>query len=205
MSRQSAAKSSNTAYYIRLSLTLLIISLVVALLLGVVNGLTAGPIEDIKQEKKAKAMSAVMADCTYQQETVSDDMTAAAAAFESKLGEVYSAKAADGSLAGYVLEVLPSGFGGDIDMMVGVSKDGAVTGVYVVTASETAGVGTKVTENKNNKAGVPMLDQFIGKSIADGSQLSVGSNVDAVSGATVSSKAVTRGINAALSVRALLG
>jgi len=87
---------------------------------------------------------------------------------------------------------------------VGVDAEGKVTGVSVVSATETAGVGTKVTSNKNNKAGVPVLDQFIGKGTAEG-ELTVGVNVDAVSGATVTSKAVTRGVNAALAVKTILG
>ena len=121
------AKSSDTAYYVKLSLTLLIISLVVAALLGVVNGVTAGPIETIKAEKKAAAMSVVMQDCTFEEVTASDEMSAAATGFESKIAGIYAATGADGSKAGYVLEVIPSGFGGDIDMMVGISAEGPVS------------------------------------------------------------------------------
>ena len=58
------------------------------------------------------------------------------------------------------------------------------------------GIGTKVCGNELNDAGVPVLDQFIGMSGAG--TLSVGSNVTAISGATVSSKGITTGVNAAL-------
>ena len=89
-------------------------------------------------------------------------------------------------------------------MMVGVDGEGGVTGVSIVKHSETSGIGTKVAENEPNKAGVGMLSQFEGMSAADGT-LAVGTNVDAVSGATVSSRGVTAGVNAALAVAAVMG
>ena len=199
-----SAQKSNVAYYAKLAGVLLIISLVVAGMLGVVNGMTADIIAEAKAAKKAEAMSVVLADCSFEEVAVTEDMVAASAAFESELASVYAGKDSSGAAAGYVMEVTPSGFGGAISMVVGVDAAGKVTGVSVISNSETAGVGTKVTQNKNNKSGVPVLDQFIGKSAADG-ELTVGTNVDAVSGATVSSKAVTRGVNAALAVKAILG
>lgn len=89
-------------------------------------------------------------------------------------------------------------------MMVGLDADGIVTGVSVVDSSETAGIGTKVTGNEPLSSGVGVLDQFIGKSAADGT-LTVGSNVVAITGATVSTKGVTTGVNAALAVDAVMG
>ena len=65
-------------------------------------------------------------------------------------------------------------------------------------------IGTKVADNEPNKAGVGMLSQFEGMSAADGT-LAVGVNVDAVSGATVSSRGVTAGVNAALAVAGVMG
>jgi electron transport complex protein RnfG len=84
-------------------------------------------------------------------------------------------------------------------MMVGVDTDGIVTGVSIVSNSETKGIGSKVMSNVNG-----VLDQFKGKSAADGT-LSVGKNVDAISGATVSSRGVTTGVNAALAVAGVIG
>ena len=86
---------------------------------------------------------------------------------------------------------LPEEAGGD--------GEGAVTGVSIVDNAETAGIGSKVMENQNG-----VLDQFIGKSAADGT-LAVGTNVDAITGATVSSKGVTAGVNAALAVAGAIG
>ena len=84
-----------------------------------------------------------------------------------------------------------------------VDGEGAVTGVSIVSHSETSGIGTKVVENKPNAAGTPVLDQFIGMSGAG--SLVVGSNITAVSGATVSTKGITMGANAALAAVEALG
>ena len=79
-----------------------------------------------------------------------------------------------------------------------------MTGVSIVTNSETSGIGSKVMGNEPLTNGTGVLDQFIGKSAADGT-LSVGSNVDAITGATVSTKGVTTGVNAALAVAGVIG
>ena len=71
-------------------------------------------------------------------------------------------------------------------------------------SSETSGIGTKVVGNEPTASGVGVLDQFIGKSAADGT-LTVGTNVDAITGATVSTKGVTAGVNAALAAVAAMG
>ena len=69
--------------------------------------------------------------------------------------------------------------------------------------AETSGIGSKVMDNMPTAKGVGVLDQFVGMSGAG--SLSVGSNVDAISGATVSSKGVTKGINTALAAAEAIG
>jgi electron transport complex protein RnfG len=104
-----------------------------------------------------------------------------------------------GQSAGYAIKVVASGSQGSIEMMVGVDAEGTVTGVSIVSNSETSGIGSRVMANENG-----VLDQFQGKSAADGT-LTVGSNVTAISGATVSTKGVTTGVNAALAVAGVIG
>ena len=116
---------------------------------------------------------------------------------------VYQAQSG-GQPIGYAINVEASGSQGTISMMVGIDMDGAVTGVSIVTNSETSGIGSKVMGNEPLTNGTGVLDQFIGKSAADG-VLSVGSNVDAITGATVSTKGVTTGVNAALAVAGVIG
>ena len=184
-------------YIVKLTVTLLGTCLIVALLLGLVNGVTAGPIAEINQQKTEAAMLAVVSDpdnTTFSDALeLSGNMTAAATA---ALNEMYEVQV-NGEAAGYAVKVTASGSQGSIEMMVGVDAEGAVTGVSVVNHSETSGIGTKVVGNEPTASGVGVLDQFIGKSAADGT-LTVGTNVDAITGATVSTKGVTAGVNAAV-------
>ena len=109
----------------------------------------------------------------------------------------------DAGPAGYALTLISSGSQGNIEMMVGVDETDVVTGVSIVSNSETPGIGSKVMGNEPTASGTPVLDQFIGKSPEDGT-LTVGGNIDGISGATVSSRGVTTGVNAALAVAALM-
>ena len=174
-------------YIVKLTVTLLGTCLIVALLLGLVNGVTAGPIAEINQQKTEAAMLAVVSDpdnTTFSDALeLSGDMTAAATAAGGTLNEMYEVQV-NGEAAGYAVKVTASGSQGSIEMMVGVDAEGAVTGVSVVNHSETSGIGTKVVGNEPTASGVGVLDQFIGKSAADGT-LTVGTNVDAITGATV--------------------
>ena len=200
-------KNMDPKYLIKLTVTLFLTCAVVAGMLGAVNMVTKDKIAAINLEKTQTAMKAVVADpdnSTFSEAlALSDDMTAAALAGGGTLTEAYEVLVG-GAPAGHALKIVASGSQGNIEMMVGLDADGAVTGVSVVKHAETAGIGTKVVDNEPNSKGVPVLDQFVGKSAADGT-LNVGSNVDAITGATVSTKGITAGVNAALSVAGVLG
>ena len=191
-------------FILKVAGTLTVIALVVAALLGLVNSITAGKIAEIDAENTRIAMSAVVpegSEFTDKLE-ISDDVAAAAAAQGGKLTELYGVKNA-GADAGYVMKIAASGSQGTITMMVGVDANKAITGISVVSHAETSGIGTKVMGNEPNAAGVPVLDQFIGMS-GSGS-LVVGKTVTAISGATVSTKGITMGANAALAAVEALG
>lgn len=189
-------------YIIKLTVTLFVTCVIVAGLLGYVNSITAGPIAETNWKNTVEAMKAVVAapDNTEFSEAMenSEAMTAAASGAGATLASVYEATVG-GESAGYAIKVVASGSQGNIEMMVGVDGEGAVSGVSIVKNSETSGIGSKVMTNVNG-----VLDQFIGKSAADGT-LIVGTNVDAISGATVSTKGVTTGVNAALAVAGAIG
>ncbi len=101
---------------------------------------------------------------------LTDDMTAAATAQGGTLAAVYQAQSG-GQPIGYAINVESSGSQGTISMMVGIDMDGAVTGVSIVTNSETSGIGSKVMGNEPLTNGTGVLDQFIGKSAADGTSV----------------------------------
>ena len=191
-------------FILKVAGTLTIISLIVAALLGLVNNVTADKIAAIDAENTRIAMSAVVpegSEFTDKLE-ISDAVAAAASAQGGKLMELYGVTNG-GTEAGYVMKISASGSQGAIVMMVGVDANKAITGISVVSHSETSGIGTKVVGNEPNAAGVPVLDQFQGMSGAG--TLVVGKTVTAISGATVSTKGINMGANAALAVAEVLG
>ena len=189
-------------YIIELTVKLFATCVVVAGLLGVVNQVTSPNIAAINKAKTEEAMKAVVTDAenSYFSDPleISADMAAAAAAAGGTVTEFYEVN--DGVVAiGHALKIVASGSQGNIEMMVGLDLEGTVTGVSIVKHSETAGIGTKVADNELTASGKHVLDQFVGMGIADGT-LTVGSNVDAITGATVSTRGVTAGVNTAIAV-----
>ena len=171
-------------YFAKLAGTLLLISAVVAGLLGLVDHITADKIAAINQEKTAASMEQVLPASAYNEMGYTGGDSLVKALYE-----------AVGS--GYVVEVTPSGFGGTIDMVVGVSVDGSVTGVSIISMSETSGLGA-------NAARDSFREQFVGKT----GSLSVskdGGEIDALTGATITSRAVTSGVNSAVAAVQELG
>ncbi|HIT33724.1 MAG TPA: RnfABCDGE type electron transport complex subunit G [Candidatus Faecousia intestinigallinarum] len=183
-------KTSNVGYILRLSLTLLVICAVVAVLLAEVNAITAPRITASKQEKTAQAVAAVLPD---------GETAAALDTYPDESGIIQAVYASE---TGYAIQVAPSGFDSQINMMVGVSKDGRVLGVSIISHTETAGLGA-VAAAKTEK-GQAFRDQFVGKS----GVLAVskdGGDIDAITSATITSRAVTSGVNAALQCAERLG
>ena len=176
--------SFDPKYIGRITGVLLVICLVVALLLGVVNQITKPKIDAIQAEKIRTAMSQVLQADEY-------------IPWEGDLPKnVTSLSLANsgGEGIGWVVQTTATGSQGPITMMVGIDPTGAVTGVSIVSHSETPTIGTKVVADQS------VLDRFVGMSHADGEiTVNSGSNrFDGVSGATVSSRGVTAGVNAAL-------
>lgn len=167
---------STGAYVLRLTLTLFLITTIVAGLLGLVNYVTADTIAEQIAQKAENAMRQVLEADSYEPLDVPE---------ESAVTAAY--RAGD---RGYVVRVAPNGFGGAIDMMVGVDVSGAVTGVAIVSQSETASLGANCTRED-------FRAQFTGKT----GTLSVSKDsgeIEALTGATVTSRAVTEGVNTAL-------
>jgi electron transport complex protein RnfG len=190
-------------FILRVAGTLTAICLVVAALLGVVNAVTKDKIDAINKANTEASLKAVAANATeFPELPLTVAMTDAASANGAKVTEAYEVKAG-GERVGYAFKMVASGSQGNIEMIVGVDADNAVTGVSIVSNKETAGIGSKVMSNNALPSGVGVLDQFVGKSGAG--TLVVGKTVDAISGATVSSKGVTKGVNAALAVAETLG
>lgn len=185
-------------FVLKVAGTLTVISLVVAALLGVVNMVTEDKIDAINAEKTNQALAAVAPEgAEFTPVELSDAAVAAASAYGT-LDSMYEM-----STGGYAMKIVASGSQGSIEMIVGVDANKALTGVSVVNHSETGGIGTKVINNDPNSAGTPVLDQFIGMSGAG--SLVVGKTVTPISGATVTTKGITAGCNAALAAVEAMG
>ena len=151
------------------------------LILALTNLLTAGKIAANAAEKAAAVRREVMQAADY---TQLDDE-----------GKVYSALDYDGSQLGVIVTTEAKGYGGTIQVMTGIRPSGSVSKVVILSMSETPGLGAKTKETS-------FLDRYIG---SDEPNLAVdkdGGSIAAVSGATISSRAVTEAVNEAISVSA---
>ena len=168
---------------VQLVVTLFLISAICAVLLGLVNNITAGPIAAANEAATNAAMQAVLPADSYEQVEYTGGNALVTAVY----------KAGD---AGYVVQVAPSGFGGNLDVMVGVGADGTCTGVSIISHAETSGLGANATK-ENFRA------QFVGK--ANVAVTKDGGDIAALTGATITSRAVCDGVNAAIEAAASVG
>ena len=180
---------SNVMYVLRLAVTLFLIAAVVAGALAGVNAVTKPIIEQLNDEKTQKAIEAVLPG-GY------DEMITDYADASGIVSKVY--KGANG----YALEVLPGGFDNTITMMVGIDNEGNVLGISIVSHTETAGLGAVAAANTS--AGEAFRGQFVGTS-GSVAVTKDGGELDAITGATITSRAICAGVNAALDCVAGLG
>ena len=169
--------------YKKIVLCLLCICTICAGLLGGTFLLTKGPIaENEAQTINSLLVSIYGSDATFESVAIPEGQNTGG----QKVNAIYCAKHADGSRIGYAIRVLSPGFSDDIDMIVGFENDGSVRKVEIISLSETAGLGSLVSEES-------YLAQYTGKS----GTLALKTDVDAISGATKSSRAVLNGVNTA--------
>ncbi|MFI3226306.1 MAG: RnfABCDGE type electron transport complex subunit G [Clostridia bacterium] len=172
----------------KLSVILCVITSVTALLLGTVNGVTAPIIERLETAATVEAMQQIV--------TTADDFTSLEIPADSNslVTEFYQGTAG-GETVGYCVKVTPSGYGGDITIVVGFDADGTVVGTSVVDHAETPGLGSKIVDQPS------FAEQFIGKStslVITKTGATAANEIDAISGATISSTAMTLGVSTAI-------
>ena len=180
---------STVMYVLRLALILLAITAVVAAALAGINSITKPIIDQLNLEKTQKAIEAVLPGGFDEQITDYADAT-------GLVSKVY--KGANG----YALEVTPGGFDNTITMMVGVDFEGKVLGISIVSHTETAGLGAVAAATTS--AGEAFRGQFVDQS-GSVAVTKDGGTLDAITGATITSRAVCVGVNAALDCVAGLG
>lgn len=184
----SEAKKESTGM---LALMLFLITFITALLLGFVNQVTAPQIAKNNEATRAAAMAEIIPDAEFVEAEPSE--VPAPDKETPAIQNIYEAQK-DGETVGYCMEVLPSGFGGTLTVVVGINTDGTVAGAKVTSHAETPGLGAK------SQSDPTWIVQFAGMP-ADGS-LAVtkdGGSVVPITGSTITSRAVTLAVNTAAS------
>lgn len=164
------------------TIVLFVICIVAAFLLAVTNKVTAPKIAEVEADNEAKSRQIVFAEAAAFGEEFTNDGIKLVPALDK-----------DGKTIGYVVVTVQKGYGGDISVMTGVDLDGKVTGVNILSMSETAGLGANASKES-------FLKQFVDKiaGIVVTKNAPAENEIKALTGATITSKAVTEAVNAAI-------
>ncbi len=175
---------------------LLAITVIAGFILGAVYQITKGPIAEAEAAAAMEAYKEVFADASdFTEIEVKADALAEDGITGSDIDKVMEAKGEDGSVLGYVFVITNhEGYAGDIQFTLGVSNDGTTNGISILAISETPGLGMEAES--------VLKPQFAGKKAAQFNYTKTGAvsedQIDAISGATITTNAVTNGVNAGL-------
>ena len=175
-------KQSGGGQILKLALVLLAVAAVIAFVLGAVNEITKGPIEQYLNGKRDAAYAMVMPGEGNTYEEI--DAGSYANDPSNSITKLCTAKDASGNDIGYVAETTFSGAQGMITMVIGLDQNLTCTGIGITEHSETSGLGAKAADPTD-----PFPQSMVG--LTDGAKLSKdGGSVSAISGATLTSRAV---------------
>lgn len=187
---------------IKNTLILTVITVVSGLLLGLVYDITKEPIATAQENTRQEAFRSVLPDAASFEEYEGYDAEKAGALLvengydPDEISDAVTGKDAGGEIVGYVVNVIShEGYAGDIEISVGIASDGTVTGIEMLSISETAGLGMKAAE-------ADFKDQFKDRKVEKFTYTKSGESgddmIDAISGATITTNAVTNAVDAAL-------
>lgn len=183
-------------------LTLLLITGVAALVLGFFNYITEKPIAMQLKNTNIEAMKSALPADQYIKLDLSKYKFNFNTSGDAKLSpdasiieDITEAKSG-GKTIGYIIKTAPKGFGGPVEEMIGINKNGVLSGITIVNQTETPGLGAKSTDpnwNKQYKNKKTDNDLTVSKTAP-----TKDNQVQAITGATITSKAVTKGVNTAI-------
>lgn len=194
---------------IRESLVLFIITLAAGLLLGSVYAITKHPIAQAQEDKKQSAYQFVFSDAVTFTDLEGVNAEAAAGILQeggfekNTIQEVKQAEDAAGTVLGYVMTIRSAeGYGGEFEIALGIRMDGTVNQIAFLSLSETIGLGMEAKKPA-------FYEQFSGRradAFAYSKSGAVAENeIDAISGATITTNAVTNAVNAGICYARSLG
>lgn len=183
------------------ALILFAFTVVIGLILGVVYGITKDPIDKVNYENTQAAYKAVFADADSFVDYDAFDKEAAATlmsdnGYSDEITGVVEAQDASGNSLGYVMTVIAKDASqSTITFSVGIKNDGTVNGYSITSIAETPGLGMKATEED-------FYGQFEGKLVDSfnvvKSAPAADNEIEAISGSTITSKAMANGVNACI-------
>lgn len=201
--------AKSKSLFLKNCVALLVITLVAGLALSAVNEITKEPIAKAEETARLEAYETVFPDAEFETPQDLDALLEGGQAAIDSVGltgctvsDILYANDANGERIGYVVAaVSPNGYGGDISVAVGIdAKTSTITGFSVLSNSETAGLGARCTEDE-------FVSQFAGKDATSIEYVkgggAAGNQIDAISGATVTTNAVTEAVNSALAYTAM--
>lgn len=171
----------------KLGVRLFIVAGLAGAILGAAHAVTEKPIAEQQKKANAEAMKLILPEAT--------DFSKLEISPKGDVLEVNEGKAG-GETKGYAIKVAPKGYSGAVTVMIGVSKEGKVSGLKILSHSETPGLGANATDpafygQYNNKPTDKLLE-VVKRPVASSNE------IQAITGATITSKAVTKGVNEAV-------
>ena len=148
--------------------------LAAVILLGLYNGLMGVRQANMEKELQAKMETLLPGSTTFTQEEYTGE--------DANIHYVYKGE------TGYVIGTQTYGYAGNIQMLIGVCNEGNVTGLQVRNMQETYGLGAEALSDW----------EFLAQFLRSEGDAEIGTNVDAITGATVTSKAIARSVNSAV-------
>ncbi|MCH4190858.1 MAG: RnfABCDGE type electron transport complex subunit G [Butyrivibrio sp.] len=190
---------SETRQMVKNAMILFVITLVAGVLLGIVYQVTKAPIAYQEQLAETKANQEVFPDAASFEDMELDAAQASkilagdTAYAKVEINSVKAAKDSSGKTLGYVLQVTSGGYGDDIVFTMGLTDDGTLNGISLISINETPGLGMNA-----QKVLVPQFKGAATDKLFEVTKTDATSDnqIEAISGATITSKAVTNGVNA---------
>ena len=191
---------NDTKSMIKNALILFAITLVAGVLLGLVYQVTKDPIAYQEKLAQDKANQSVFASAQTFEDVALDEAAAAQVATDFagvSIESVKEAKDSSGNGLGYVIQVKSKGYGDFITYTVGITNESSINGISIIKIAETPGLGMNAEK--------VLVPQFVDKAASaltvakNGQVTDANSQIEAISGATITSRAVTNGVNGAVS------
>jgi len=189
------SEKNNKFFIVKLALILFAITFIATILLTLCNYITKDKIALLEKQNAENARQSVISGAIFEKVDLDESIIKE----HSDCGTIEAYRAEkNGKFAGYCISVAPTGYIGQINMIVGINPDLSFAGIKIISMSETPGLGAKAADKE-------FYEQFSdGKkgtlSVVKNKTTPAENEINAVTGATITSKTITKGANCALEI-----